>query len=470
MKSKSLIRRKKISKVQLLLFIVAFGFIGVIIWKSFAAPNPNLRGDLNNDNVVNSLDLSLLLSSWGTSNANDDINGDGTVNVLDLSIVLGHWGQTSNATSVASPVPPSSYTIPAGATLVSTTAQLTTALSNHVANIELADGTYDNGTPFQDNAGSHLYAQHLGKAILKSGIVTGGNGSANGSVLQGLAFNISTAAEAFGDGGADAAVNTWGPAGSNTQVLDCTFEGNKVVSMGLYAYNPTGLVAQRDYFHNFLDEGIRASNNNSVAYGGTTPKINSISDISVDGVSEVTPGASNGTAEAGVWVGQPVINGVHRIKVRNVSISGIETVNNSWDTTFSDLDIDMSGPNYSSGVGVYMEHFTLHDIFTNFNIVGSGIGFNAEWDDGILGNAAAHFDTIENGTIDSAGSPVSSTVGIDLDYGTDSTTVNNVTFDNQTFAGITAYQNNREGGGTNVYTNNTYNLPAGVPDISTSHF
>jgi hypothetical protein len=49
-------------------------------------------GDINNDGSVNVLDLSALLSAWGTSNAKADLNHDGSVNVIDLSALLSHWG------------------------------------------------------------------------------------------------------------------------------------------------------------------------------------------------------------------------------------------------------------------------------------------------------------------------------------------------------------------------------------------
>jgi hypothetical protein len=49
-------------------------------------------GDINGDNQINAIDLSLLLNAWATNNAASDINHDGTVNVLDLSVVLSHWG------------------------------------------------------------------------------------------------------------------------------------------------------------------------------------------------------------------------------------------------------------------------------------------------------------------------------------------------------------------------------------------
>ena len=87
-------QRISLSKGQLLVFLLVFGLIGILIWKSFAAPNPNLPGDLNNDNIVNISDLSILLTNYNTSNATADINSDGTVNVLDMSILLSNYGKS----------------------------------------------------------------------------------------------------------------------------------------------------------------------------------------------------------------------------------------------------------------------------------------------------------------------------------------------------------------------------------------
>jgi hypothetical protein len=85
----------RFSKRQLLIFALIFGLIGgYFIWKSFAAPNPNLTSDLNNDNTVNVLDLSILLSNYSTTASAADINNDGTVNILDLSTLLSHYGNS----------------------------------------------------------------------------------------------------------------------------------------------------------------------------------------------------------------------------------------------------------------------------------------------------------------------------------------------------------------------------------------
>lgn len=92
-----------ISRLNLLAFALIFGLIGgYAIFRSFAATNPNLLGDLNNDNTVNQADLTILTTNFGTTNSTADINSDGKVNVLDLSILLSSYGQ-----SVAAQPPPS---------------------------------------------------------------------------------------------------------------------------------------------------------------------------------------------------------------------------------------------------------------------------------------------------------------------------------------------------------------------------
>ncbi len=331
--------------------------------------------------------------------------------------------------------------------------------------IELADGSYGLATGssgFDDWNSSSLYAQHLGRAVLTAGLTVGGNWGAGGAVIQGLAFNVSDPTTTF----QSSEINVWGATGERTQVLDSTFNGNWAIGFGLDAVNPDGLVAQRLQFSDFTDGGLRASDNHEASYGGQTSVINSISDISVNGVGESTLGGSNGTAEAGLWVGEPVTEGVHRIAIKDVAISGIETVNNSWNTTFSDLNIDMSGAHAAWGVGVYMEHYTTHDTFTNFVITGAATGFNAEWDDGIAGNGAAYNDTIENGSIDASGEVrPGNTVGVYLDAGTGPMTITNVTFENQNWAAIGAYENV----GPTTISNNLYQLATGVVQLSSGH-
>jgi hypothetical protein len=129
------------SRINLGIIVLIFAIIGAItLIHSFAAPNPNLPGDLNNDNVVNALDLSILLGNYGTANSAADINGDGTVNALDLSALLAHYGQSisgaltfQSVTSWARPSPATpTAASSAGWRLVpfSTKAGLDSAISN----------------------------------------------------------------------------------------------------------------------------------------------------------------------------------------------------------------------------------------------------------------------------------------------------------------------------------------------------
>jgi hypothetical protein len=56
-------------------------------------PNPDLsnRADINRDGKVNLIDFSILLSHWGTADADSDINQDDKVNLADFSILLFNW-------------------------------------------------------------------------------------------------------------------------------------------------------------------------------------------------------------------------------------------------------------------------------------------------------------------------------------------------------------------------------------------
>jgi hypothetical protein len=150
-----------------------------------------------------------------------------------------------------------------------------------------------------------------------------------------------------------------------------------------------------------------------------------------------------------------------------VAWAGIETANNAWDTSFTDLTVDMSGTHQAHGVGMYLEHYSRHLTFDRFSLTGVRVGVNAEWADPAYGSiAGAHFVSFTNGLIDSAGSTLpGNQAGIFLDVGTESTTVSSVTFRNQNWAAIGAYQTI----GTNSFTLLTTLLPSTATAISTSH-
>jgi len=88
------LKTTRFSQLHLLLFGLASSLVGLFIYLSHAAPNPNLPGDLNNDGRVDGADLAFLASVWKTNSASADLNGDSIVNGADLSILLTHYGQT----------------------------------------------------------------------------------------------------------------------------------------------------------------------------------------------------------------------------------------------------------------------------------------------------------------------------------------------------------------------------------------
>lgn len=56
-----------------------------------AAPTRK-SGDINGDNSIDLLDLSILAAWWGTANIDVDFNHDGVVDLLDLSTLASAWG------------------------------------------------------------------------------------------------------------------------------------------------------------------------------------------------------------------------------------------------------------------------------------------------------------------------------------------------------------------------------------------
>ena len=168
--------------------------------------------------------------------------------------------------------------------------ELIAALEGSNQDIVLADGTYDNATAFNNANNNRLYAAHLGGATFKAGLILGGNFGAGGGLVQGVAFDVSSPDKVLGGG----IIHVWGPGGARSQVLDCTFRGDKVISAGIKAYQPSGFVARRLQFFNFTDFGMLVTDNATVAYGSATPRADAISDISVDGVARPARGSSNG--------------------------------------------------------------------------------------------------------------------------------------------------------------------------------
>jgi hypothetical protein len=56
-----------------------------------------LTGDLNNDDIINSMDFSLINKYWNQANDLADLNKDGFINSLDFSVLNKNWGKSGDA-------------------------------------------------------------------------------------------------------------------------------------------------------------------------------------------------------------------------------------------------------------------------------------------------------------------------------------------------------------------------------------
>jgi hypothetical protein len=342
---------------------------------------------------------------------------------------------------VALPVAPQSYSLPAGALVVSTSQQLVSALASRTTqDIVLANGTYttagtNSATPFfQVSNGDRLWAREPGRAVLQSGLTFGGNYGHAGGELHGLAFDVTDSSLTE----SSAAISSWGADGVGTKIYDTTIDGHYALSTGIDLYQGQDAVVQRVVAQHFLDYGVRISNNAS----GATPEVAStVTDIYVDGVREATPGSTNGTAEFGIWIGDPVTNPVARLRSEHGWFGGLWTGAASRGTTFQDITVEtVDSP---TGVAIYSEHYTIGDTFQRFNL-GPHIdtGFNCEWNHGSGWGACQH-TTFEHGTINSR------TAGVFLDQGQFSNTVRAITFRGQSCAAIVDNH-----GTANIYRDN----------------
>ncbi|OQY46638.1 MAG: hypothetical protein B6242_07205 [Anaerolineaceae bacterium 4572_78] len=54
-----------------------------------------LGGDMNQDNIIDIFDLTLIATDFRTTNPDTDINGDGIVDIMDLALVAGNYKRTA---------------------------------------------------------------------------------------------------------------------------------------------------------------------------------------------------------------------------------------------------------------------------------------------------------------------------------------------------------------------------------------
>jgi hypothetical protein len=303
---------------------------------------------------------------------------------------------------------------------VTNSSQLASALAATTpSDIVLADGVYDNASPFSDVYGHRLYAEHLGGAVLRTGVELGGNSGPGGEVVRGLAFDVSDPAKTNVGG----IINVWGT-GKNVQVLDTTFEGHSAVGDALVVQQPDGFVGQRLVARDFTSDGISIDSYPNKPTFAKTPLL---TDVDVANVSRPVPRSSNGTAEACVWLANDVT--FQRAKLRNCAWMGLWTGFQNAGSLNEDVDVD------GTPVGVYLEHFTTGSTFQRMH-VGPSVttGVNCEWADPAWNSLpACSGDYIQDSTFDTGH------VGVYLDDGTQTTTIRRCVFLHQSAAGIVDY-------------------------------
>jgi hypothetical protein len=353
---------------------------------------------------------------------------------------------TVNLSRVRRPRAPARYVVPRNAMRVSSSSQLSAALSDgRQEAIVLAPGVYDNSRPFDDREGDRIYASRLGRAVFRAGISIGGNNGPPGALIRGLNFSIRDPRKTLhGD-----AVHVWGTA-SGTAVLDTWIDGHGVLDAGLVVHQPNGFVARRIVARRFLGYGVVVDPND---FNFKTRYPYSLRDLTISRVSRRVPGSSNGTAEACLWLGSPGV--VQRVSVRGCAISGIWTGTAMKNSRIQDVRIDRAK------VGIYIEHFTTATTFQRLRIGPSVTrGVNAEWANPAAGGKPASVDNVIRDAYFRT-----THVGVYLDRGTTRTTVRHSVFSGQDWAGIGDYF----GVDNDYYDNNFDGIAAGAVPVSHDH-
>ncbi len=273
------------------------------------------------------------------------------------------------------PLPPSesNYSIPAGATVVTTQAQLDTALAGGTAvDIKVMNGTYSRATPSSPAAAHRVWCESATGVIFNYGFDFAYKTAWE---FHGGKFLILDRTHSTTAGGAYAALlGYFVAANTNAKVSDVTIDGNNIISDGVHLIGVDGCQVNRVVVTNVTDYGVFLSDNDYYS----TLTMASLTDINCSGIRRATPGSAGGTAEAGLWLGNSCDTTVRRMKFRDLGWMGAWTGATCWGTGFSDIDVDDNGHN---ATGVYNEHNTINCTFDRM-LIGSGIstGVINEWD------------------------------------------------------------------------------------------
>jgi hypothetical protein len=349
------------------------------------------------------------------------------------------------ARTVAGPAP---YAVPAHAVHVANAGQLVRVLAERAPrDVVLADGVYDNSTFFFNPNGHRLYAQHVGRAVFHAGLVIGGNWGPGHALVRGLSFDVSNRAKTI----SGEVVHVWGT-GTDTRILDTTFEGHGRLGAAIAVRQPNGFVASRIRARHFTDAGITVDSGRGNVVVRRRPLLE---DVDVAGVSRPVPRSANGTAEACLWLGETVT--LRRARLRDCAWMGIWTGRANRDSLLADVDVD------ATPVGVYVEHFTTGATFQRIHVRRNvEVGITCEWANPAYGRRpACDSDVIEDSLFEA------SRVGVYLDEGTLRTIIRRCTFRGSSWAGIGDFR-----GVGNIYArqgNDFRGLPGGAVATSNAH-
>jgi hypothetical protein len=342
---------------------------------------------------------------------------------------------------------PAHYEVPTTAVHVRSAAGLKRALLRRKpTNIVLADGFYGGRSPFSNKNGHHLYAAHLGAAVLRTGLSLGANSGPAGGTVRGLVFDVRNPEKTV----QGAEILVWGTA-KDVVVRDVVFRGNRVIRAGLVVRQPEGFRGARLVARNFTDYGVVVDAND----GGLT-RLQSpfrLTDVRVAGVARPAPGSSNGRGEACVWVGNPGV--VRRIRVRHCAWTGLWTGTATTRALFDRIDVD------NTRTGVYLEHFTRSSTFQHVRVRSHvRVGVLAEWAAPSWGGRPASVGNLIQDSWFAA-----SVAGVYLDEGTTRTTVRRSTFVNPRWAAIGNYRGVR-----NAFYGNDYDgIARGADEVTQQH-
>lgn len=296
------------------------------------------------------------------------------------------------------PLPPGqNYTIPGGATVVTTMTQLATELAKTTAeDISVAAGTYSNTGPITPAASHRIWCQDYKNCVFNFGLMWGNRKSWE---VHGGTWNVPDTTHAANEGTGKYSVicNFSGSTlGINAKVTDVTISGpdpalgGSPLLYGIYFAQPDGCIVQRVKASYFVREGVYWNDTHS----NSSAVLNTCTDIDVAHIYDNPRGNLNGAHEFGVEAGNSVANGVRRIRVRDTGIGGMQCINKVWDSEFSDFDFDscwgyepVNAGNTHVGMvdsyGLYIERWTRRCTFKRFRIGLTGDinrGINNEWD------------------------------------------------------------------------------------------